>query len=455
MLSSNAMGTRPVLPLLLSMSVPPMISMLIQAMYNVVDSIFVARLSQNALTAVSLAFPLQNLVLAVAVGLGVGLNACIARSLGAGDPEKANDAAAHGLVFTTIHALLFVLVGVFGTRPFLQMFTTDPEVLEMGCQYSYIVICLSFGSLYHIFIEKIFQATGNMVAPMILQGVGAIINIVLDPILIFGLFGLPAMGVPGAAIATVAGQMTACALAVALFVKGDCPVRIHMKGFRLKGAVAAQVYSVAVPSGLMVALPSLLVGMLNAILSAFSQTAVAVFGAYFKLQTFVYMPASGLVQGMRPIMSFNYGAGRRDRMHQILRSSLLVTGGIMLVGWLLFTLLPGPIMALFGADARMSAMGASALRIISLGFVVSTVGFVLAGAFEALGKGVQSLTVSMIRQLIVIPPLAWALSKPFGLAGVWASFPIAELLAAVVAVVLYRHTMKHLPIPAVQEEETK
>ena len=424
-------------------------------MYNVVDSIFVARLSQNALTAVSLAFPLQNLVLAVAVGLGVGLNACIARSLGAGDPEKANDAAAHGLVFTTIHALLFVLVGVFGTRPFLQMFTTDPEVLEMGCQYSYIVICLSFGSLYHIFIEKIFQATGNMVAPMILQGVGAIINIVLDPILIFGLFGLPAMGVPGAAIATVAGQMTACALAVALFVKGDCPVRIHMKGFRLKGAVAAQVYSVAVPSGLMVALPSLLVGMLNAILSAFSQTAVAVFGAYFKLQTFVYMPASGLVQGMRPIMSFNYGAGRRDRMHQILRSSLLVTGGIMLVGWLLFTLLPGPIMALFGADARMSAMGASALRIISLGFVVSTVGFVLAGAFEALGKGVQSLTVSMIRQLIVIPPLAWALSKPFGLAGVWASFPIAELLAAVVAVVLYRHTMKHLPIPAVQEEETK
>ena len=287
MLSSNAMGTRPVLPLLLSMSVPPMISMLIQSMYNVVDSIFVARLSQNALTAVSLAFPLQNLVLAVAVGLGVGLNACIARSLGAGDPEKANDAAAHGLVFTTIHALLFVLVGVFGTRPFLQMFTTDPEVLEMGCQYSYIVICLSFGSLYHIFIEKIFQATGNMVAPMILQGVGAIINIVLDPILIFGLFGLPAMGVPGAAIATVAGQMTACALAVALFVKGDCPVRIHMKGFRLKGAVAAQVYSVAVPSGLMVALPSLLVGMLNAILSAFSQTAVAVFGACFKLQTFV------------------------------------------------------------------------------------------------------------------------------------------------------------------------
>ena len=455
MLSSNAMGTRPVLPLLLSMSVPPMISMLIQSMYNVVDSIFVARLSQNALTAVSLAFPLQNLVLAVAVGLGVGLNACIARSLGAGDPEKANDAAAHGLVFTTIHALLFVLVGVFGTRPFLQMFTTDPEVLEMGCQYSYIVICLSFGSLYHIFIEKIFQATGNMVAPMILQGVGAIINIVLDPILIFGLFGLPAMGVPGAAIATVAGQMTACALAVALFVKGDCPVRIHMKGFRLKGAVAAQVYSVAVPSGLMVALPSLLVGMLNAILSAFSQTAVAVFGAYFKLQTFVYMPASGLVQGMRPIIGYNYGAGRRDRMHQILRSSLLVTGGIMLVGWLLFTLLPGPIMALFGADARMSAMGASALRIISLGFVVSTVGFVLAGAFEALGKGVQSLTVSMIRQLIVIPPLAWALSKPFGLAGVWASFPIAELLAAVVAVVLYRHTMKHLPIPAVQEEETK
>lgn len=455
MSSSNAMGTRPVLPLLLSMSVPPMISMLIQSMYNVVDSIFVARLSQNALTAVSLAFPLQNLVLSVAVGLGVGLNACIARSLGAGDPQKANDAAAHGLVFTTIHALLFVLVGIFGTRPFLQMFTTDPEVLEMGCQYSYIVICLSFGSLYHIFIEKIFQATGNMVVPMILQGVGAIINIVLDPILIFGLFGLPALGVPGAAIATVAGQMTACALAVILFVKSSCPVRIRMKGFRLNGALTAQLYGVGIPSGLIMALPSLLVGMLNAILASFSQTAVAVFGAYFKLQTFVYMPASGLVQGMRPIMSFNYGAGRRDRMHQILRCSLLVTGGIMLVGWLLFSLLPGPIMALFGADAEMSAMGASALRIISLGFLVSTIGYVLAGAFEALGKGVQSLTVSMIRQLIVIPPLAWVLSRTFDLAGVWMSFPIAEVLAAVVAVVLYRYTMKRLPIPAVQEEETK
>lgn len=455
MSSSNAMGTRPVLPLLLSMSVPPMISMLIQSMYNVVDSIFVARLSQNALTAVSLAFPLQNLVLSVAVGLGVGLNACIARSLGAGDPQKANDAAAHGLVFTTIHTLLFVLVGIFGTRPFLQMFTTDSEVLEMGCQYSYIVICLSFGSLYHIFIEKIFQATGNMVVPMILQGVGAIINIVLDPILIFGMFGLPALGVPGAAIATVAGQMTACALAVILFVKSSCPVRIRMKGFRLNGALTAQLYGVGIPSGLIMALPSLLVGMLNAILASFSQTAVAVFGAYFKLQTFVYMPASGLVQGMRPIMSFNYGAGRRDRMHQILRCSLLVTGGIMLAGWLLFSLLPGPIMALFGADAEMSAMGASALRIISLGFLVSTIGYVLAGAFEALGKGVQSLTVSMIRQLIVIPPLAWVLSQTFDLAGVWISFPIAEVLAAVVAVVLYRYTMKRLPIPAVQEEETK
>lgn len=455
MSSSNAMGTRPVLPLLLSMSVPPMVSMLIQSMYNVVDSIFVARLSQNALTAVSLAFPLQNLVLSVAVGLGVGLNACIARSLGAGDPQKANDAAAHGLVFTTLHALLFVLVGMFGTRPFLQMFASDPEVLEMSCQYSHIVICLSFGLLYHIFIEKIFQATGNMVVPMILQGVGAIINIILDPILIFGLFGLPALGVPGAAIATVAGQMTACALAVLLFLKSSCPVRIRMKDFRLNGALTAQLYGVGIPSGLIMAMPSLLVGMLNAVLSAFSQTAVAVFGAYFKLQTFVYMPVSGLVQGMRPIMSFNYGAGRRDRMRQILRSSLLLTAGIMLAGWLLFSLLPGPIMSLFGADAEMSAMGTSALRIISLGFLVSTIGCVLAGAFEALGKGVQSLAVSMTRQFIIIPPLAWVLSKRFDLAGVWISFPIAETLAAVVALVLYRHTMKHLPIPAVQEEETK
>ena len=442
--SQNPMGTKPIMPLLLSMSIPPMISMLIQSLYNVVDSIFVARLSENALTAVSLAFPLQNLVLAVAVGLGVGLNACIARSLGAEDSKTANSAATHGLILTTVHAIMFVLVGLFATKPFLSMFTNDAEIFDMGSRYSYIVICLSFGSLFHIFIEKIFQATGNMVVPMVLQGVGAVINIIMDPLLIFGLYGFPALGVTGAAIATVLGQFSACTLAVIFFIKSKLPVKISLKNFQFSGQMAKQLYAIAIPSGMIIALPSVLVGVLNALLGTFSQTAVAVFGVYFKLQTFVYMPVAGVVQGMRPIMSYNYGAGKLKRMDKTLQASLLVSGIILLMGWILFAVFPIPIMQMFKAENEMLELGTAALRIISLGFVVSTFGVVLAGGFEALGKGVQSLMVSMIRQFLVIPPAAWLLSRVLGVAGVWAAFPIAEVLAAIFAIVLYTKTRKRI-----------
>lgn len=442
--SENAMGTKPIFPLLMSMAIPPIISMLIQSLYNVVDSIFVARLSNDALTAVSLAYPLQNLVLAVAVGFGVGANAFIARSLGEKNQQNVDKAASMGLVFTGLHALAFLLIGLFGAKPFLQLFTKDTAILSMSVSYTRIVICFAFGSLFHIYIEKLFQAVGNMLVPMFLQAVGAIVNIVLDPILIFGLLGAPALGVLGAAIATIIGQMTACALAVIYFIRTDTGIHIQVKNLAPQKAIAQKIYAVGVPSGMMAAMPSLLVGILNALLAGLHAQAVAVFGIYFKLQTFVYMPANGLVQGMRPIVSYNYGAGYKHRMRATLKDSLLVTAGIMAVGTLLFWVLPAPIMNLFGADSVMLALGVPMLRITSLGFLASTLGTVLAGGFEALGKGFDSLLITLIRQLFVIPPLALCLSKVWGLAGVWAAFPVAEALAALVAVLLFRRTLRRL-----------
>ena len=448
--AQNPMGTKPVFPLLMRMSIPPIISMLIQSMYNVVDSIFVAWLSDDALTAVSLAYPLQNLVLAVAVGFGVGANAYIARNLGEGNHQNVNKAASMGVIFTTIHAVIFLLVGLFGSRPFLQMFTKDPEVLEMSVGYTTIVISLAFGSMYHIYIEKLFQSVGNMFVPMILQGVGAIVNIVLDPIFIFGKFGAPALGVNGAAVATVAGQMTACTLAILYFIRTDTGIQISRKDLKIEPEIAKRMYAVGIPSALMTAMPSLLVGVLNALLVELHSLAVAAFGLYFKLQTFVYMPASGLIQGMRPLVSYNYGACNKKRMHQVIHASLIVTAAIMGVGTLLFWLAPRQIMGMFDANSAMLELGVPMLRITSLGFLISTFGIVFSGCFEALGKGARSLTISLIRQLIVIPPLALLLSKEWGLNGVWATFPVAETLAAIVAAVLYLKMMHKMKFPKEQ-----
>ena len=434
------MGIKPVFSLLVSMSVPPMISMLIQSLYNIVDSMFVARLSQDALTAVSLVFPLQNLVLAVAVGTGIGLNACVAKSLGEKNRQEADLAATQGAILTVFHIILFILVGALGSKWFLGLFTDIDSVIQMGCKYSYIVICLSGASMFHILIEKIFQSTGNMVVPMILQAVGAIVNIILDPILIFGLIGFPALGVTGAAIATIIGQFVACFLAVVLYLRKDCGVRIDIKRLKWNTNMAKKIYSVAIPSCLMISMPSILVGILNRILFEISQTAVAVFGVYFKLQTFVYMPANGVVQGMRPIISYNFGAKNYKRMKQTLRNALAIVGVVMLAGTLLFLFQAKGILTLFGGDPDMMAIGVNALRIISLGFVVSTIGVVISGAFEALGNGVYSLTVSLLRQMLIIPPLAllFVTLMQGNLNGVWITFPIAETIASVVALLLYK-----------------
>lgn len=442
--SENQMGTKAIFPLLMGMSVPPMISMLIQSLYNIVDSIFVAKLGEEALTAVSLAYPLQNLVLAVAVGLGVATNAAIARNLGAKKSEEANDAAAHGLVLTGIHSIFFILLGIFFAKPFLQMFTDNPTVLEWSCQYSYIVICLSFGSLFHIEIEKMFQATGNMFLPMIMQGVGAIVNIILDPIMIFGLFGFPAMGVRGAATATILGQFSACILSIILFCRhsgwtSDSYERVPHERKDCQTAVScgSSIYRDDVPS----VYPD---RCFKGILGAVSQTAVAVLGVYFKLQMFVYMPANGIIQGMRPIISYNYGAGAKKRLHETIKVSVLVTAVIMAVGTILFMGFPEPVLSLFSATEEMQKMGAQALRIIGTGFIVSTLGTVFAGVFESMGKGIASLTVSLLRQLVIIVPCSLMLIKVMGVAGVWLTFPVSEAVAAVVASILLYRMMKKI-----------
>lgn len=441
----NIMGTKPVMSLLVSMAIPPMVSMLIQSLYNIVDSIFVARLSEEALTAVSLVYPLQNLSLAVSVGLGVGMSSYVSRCLGAKKREEAEEAVAHGMLLTAIQGFVFVLIGLFLSRPFLGMFTENQEILEMAVQYSQIVICLTFGSHFHITIEKIFQSTGNMVVPMILQAVGALINIFLDPVFIFGLGGIPAMGIRGAAIATIIGQMAACGLAVA-FQWRNQELKVRIRGFSLRGEIIRKIYQVGVPSGLLMAMPSVLVGILNGILHPFSDRAVAVLGLYFKVQSFVYMPANGLVQGLRPIAGYNYGARYYGRLRESVKAALKIAGGIMLFGTILFLGFTRPIMQLFAASADLMSMGCAALRIISLGFFVSTFSVIYAGAFEGLGKGGYSLSISLLRQLSVLPILAYVLSRVMGVTGVWIAFPVTEFLAAAYAVLLWKKAGKGLGI---------
>ena len=417
--TENIMGTKKVLPLLVSMSIPPMVSMMIQALYNIVDSMYVARVSEDALTAVSLAYPLQNLILAVSVGFGIGLNACVARALGAKNVKETEATAAHGVVLTGLHSILFILIGLLLVKPFIGMFTEDAQIYRMSCEYAGIVLCFSFGSMYHLFAEKIFQSVGNMVFPMFFQAIGAVLNIILDPIMIFGLLGFPAMGVKGAAVATVTAQITAGIIAMVCYLKKCTQVKLDFHGFHFDWEIVKKIYMVGIPSAIMISMPSLLVGALNSILAAFSGTAIAAFGLYIKIQSFVYMPANGVVQGMRPIMSYNYGAGSRKRMMETLKSSLQVAGVIMLLGTVLAC--PGWIMKLFDAGDEMMRLGVPMLRIISLGFVVSTVGCVLSGSFEALGQGMHSLLISMLRQLVIIVPLSALFSRIWGIYGVWIS----------------------------------
>lgn len=440
-LSYNPMTDKKVVPLLVSMAVPPMISMLIQSLYNIVDSIFVAQVSQKALTAVSLAFPLQNLVLSFGVGLGVAVNANIAINMGAGNMEKADNYAGQGVMLTIIHALLFVFIGLFTLKPFFSMFTTDTEVINYAVQYGSVVITLAFGLLFHILFEKIFQSNGNMIVPMFLQGFGAIVNIILDPIFIFGLFGFPKLGVLGAAIATIIGQFSAATLALILFLKKS-PVKIEKHHLKLNLKFISDLYKVALPSGIMMSLPSVLVSVLNGILASISQASIAFFGIYYKLQTFVNMPVVGIIQGMRPIVSYNYGAGLKDRVLKTIKYAMIFSSIILISGTIAFNLLPEKLLVMFNATDELMGFGVTGLKILSLGFAFSFVGITMSGVFEAFGKGLYSLIISMFRQLVIIVPLSMILVKSMGLVGVWITFPIAEITAAIIATVLYKKVVK-------------
>ena len=426
----NKMGTEPIGKLLLSMSLPAMFSMLIQALYNIVDSIYVAQIGEHALTAVSLAFPVQNLMIAVSVGTGVGLNSLIARRLGERREQEASAAATHGVLISLAESLLFLLFGLFFCRMFFSAFTSDSTVIQMGVDYTSIVTIFSFGSFIQINLEKTLQATGNMFYPMVFQLIGAITNIILDPIFIFGWFGLPAMGVTGAAIATVAGQILAMLYAVYVMVRKEHAVHITFKGFHFSGAIVRDIFQVGFPSIIMQSIGSVMIMALNNILIVFSQAAVAVLGVYFKLQSFVFMPVFGLGAGALPIMGFNYGARNKKRLMHTLQLTCAIAFGIMLVGLLI----------MFNASADMMDIGISALRTISLCFPAAGLGIAFSNFFQAIGEGKNSLLISVLRQLVILLPCAWIISRIGTLNQVWLAFPIAEVFSFFVSLLLTRIT---------------
>lgn len=442
----NKMAVRPVFPLLMSMAIPPMISMLIQSLYNIVDSMFVAKIGEDALTAVSLAFPVQTLIVACSVGIGVGVNSYISRSLGREDQEGADSAVAHGLLMAAFVAVLFIIAGQFLLEPFFRLFSDDPAILADAITYTNICLTFCAGSFIHICIEKVFQSTGSMIFPMLLQALGAITNIILDPIMIFGLFGFPAMGVKGAAVATVIGQHTAMLASLLVFLLGKFAVRLDLRNFHFSWKMIRDIASIAIPNSCMNALGSVLVMGLNSILIGFSNTAVSLFGIYYKLQTFVFMPASGLTQGAMPIMGFSYGAGNGKRLQHILSISLRVCFVIMAVGCVLFMAAPEWLLGLFDASEEMLAIGVPALRIISVSFLPATIGFILPAMFQSMGQGGYSLIVFLLRQLVITLPAAAILSGPFGLTGIWASFILAESIAAGAALLFYNKLRKTDPV---------
>ena len=442
----NKMAVRPVFPLLMSMAIPPMISMLIQSLYNIVDSMFVAKIGEDALTAVSLAFPVQTLIVACSVGIGVGVNSYISRSLGREDQEGADSAVAHGLLMAAFVAVLFIIAGQFLLEPFFRLFSDDPAILADAVTYTNICLTFCAGSFIHICIEKVFQSTGSMIFPMLLQALGAITNIILDPIMIFGLFGFPAMGVKGAAVATVIGQHTAMLASLLVFLLGKFAVRLDLRNFHFSWKMIRDIASIAIPNSCMNALGSVLVMGLNSILIGFSNTAVSLFGIYYKLQTFVFMPASGLTQGAMPIMGFSYGAGNGKRLQHTLSISLRVCFVIMAVGCVLFMAAPEWLLGLFDASEEMLAIGVPALRIISVSFLPATIGFILPTMFQSMGQGGYSLIVFLLRQLVITLPAAAILSGPFGLTGIWASFILAESVAAGAAFLFYEKLRKSDPV---------
>ena len=440
--AENKMGVMPIPKLLITMSTPMIISMLVQALYNIVDSMFVAQLNEAALTAVSLAFPIQNLMIAVASGTGVGINALLSRSLGEKKLEAANSVASNGVLLALISSGVFALIGLFGSRLFFAAQTSDPQIIEYGTQYMSIITIASMGIFLQVTYERLLQSTGKTFFNMLTQGSGAIINIILDPILIFGYFGLPAMGVTGAALATVIGQFCAACLGVIFHNKFNKEIVVKARGFKVSPETIKSIYKIGVPSILMQSIGSITTFSMNNILLMFSSTAATVFGVYFKLQSFVFMPLFGLTNGMIPIVAYNYGAKNKKRIYNTITISIIIAVSIMFAGLIAFQTVPATMLGLFDASEHMLEIGIPALRTISISFIFAGYSIICSCVFQALGNGVYSLIVSMARQIFVIIPVAFIFAKIFGLHMVWWSYPIAEIVSVIACTLFLKKILR-------------
>ncbi|MEE1314706.1 MAG: MATE family efflux transporter [Faecalimonas sp.] len=441
-IKENKMGTTPIPKLIITMALPMIASMLVQALYNVVDSMFVARLNEEALTAVSLAFPVQNLMIAVAAGTGVGVNALLSKSLGEQNFEKANTVAKNGVLLAVLSAIVFAIVGTFGSRLFFTSQTSDSVIVEYGTQYTFVVTVASIGIFLQVIYERLLQSTGKTILSMITQGIGAIVNIILDPILIFGWFGLPRMEVAGAAVATVIGQITAGVVGIILNHRYNKEIHVSFRKFRPSGEIIKNIYKIGAPSILMQSIGSVTTFGMNNILLMFSATAATVFGVYFKLQSFVFMPVFGLTNAVIPIVAYNYGAQKKKRIYQTLKLSICFAVSIMLLGLALFQFIPEVMLGFFEASAHMLEIGVPALRTISLSFVFAGFCIIVGSVFQALGNGVYSLIISICRQLLIILPVAYAFAKLFGLNAVWFAYPIAEIASVILSSILLKKILK-------------
>ena len=449
----NIMGTMDVNPLLIKLSIPMMISMLVQALYNVVDSIFVARVSENALTAVSLAFSLQNMMFAVGIGTGVGVNALLSKSLGEKNQSRANKTAENGLFLALCSYLVFLVLGLTVVRPYFYAQTADADIAEQGIRYLTICCVLSLGMFMQVMNEKLLAATSRTTLSMISQLVGAIVNIILDPIFIFGYCGEALSGTTGAALATVIGQFCGAGVSFYLNLRKNPDIQLDFKGFRPSTEAIKRIYVVGLPSIAMQCVGSVMTFLMNQILMAFTATAVAVFGVYFKLQSFVFMPIFGMNNGMVPIISYNYGARKPERVKKTIRLAVFYAECIMLVGFCIFQFLPDKLLGLFAASDAMLAIGVPALRIICPHFLLAGAGIVLSSVFQALGNGVFSLTVSICRQLVVLIPAAWLLSRTGEVNMVWWAFIIAEVVSLALSLVFMARINRTVIVPLSEKQD--
>ncbi len=440
-MEQSFMKERRIVPLVITMALPMTVSMLINSLYNIVDSYFVAKISEEAMTALSLVYPVQNFVNAVTIGYGIGVSAVIAFYLGAGKKKQADTAASVGMIFNILHGVVLTLC-IFIMPSFLKMFTDDPVTLDYGVRYSNIVFLFCVPIAAGISFEKLFQAVGRMTVSMLAMLAGCVTNIILDPVLIFGWWIFPQMGIEGAALATGIGQVVTLAIYLAVYLKKGAAVKIRLKGLSDFSKISRRTYAVGIPAALNLALPSLMISVLNSILAAFSQAYVLVLGAYYKLQTFLYLTANGIVQGMRPVLGYNYGAKEYARVRRIFAVSLSFIAAVMVLGTILCAAVPQRLIGLFTTGAETVEIGVHALRLICIGFIPSAVSVAVSGALEGLGKGGASLCISLLRYVVVILPAAYILCETAGASEVWSAFWITELAAAVFSAVIFAAVMR-------------